>query len=185
MAPIRLTADLLIQQCIPNLLRNGYGTTTDSTQSYYLNSTMGSWTTFEMKVREYFNSCRWQNNIVLDYVPDAQEDSDFHLRNEQLVCGDEHSVVARFGQHLGHPMTAVYRSHFYDNIRFGDYKAARPQAGDKVPDIALLNSHAIPLMLGEAKITSSSGCRPTSMSSGEHSVKLRITCIVTGYAMVS
>jgi len=64
-------------------------------------------------------------DTVLDYAADNRGDSPFHLQREQLYYGDEHSVVARSGRHLGQSMTAIFRSSFRHNIRFRGFKAAK------------------------------------------------------------
>lgn len=87
----------------------------------------------------------------MDYAADAHDDSPFHLQRKHLYCGHEHSVVARFGQHLGHSMTAIFRSNFGQKVRFGDFKAANQSLSERIPDIALMTDDGVPLMIGEAK----------------------------------
>lgn len=93
-----------------------------------------------------------ENDTVLDYAPSQHDYHSDLTANEQLLCGDEHSVVARFDQNIGHVMTSVIRSCRHIDIHFGDFKAAAPQSGFvKVPDIAVMNSNGKIFVLGEAK----------------------------------
>ena len=151
MAPRSLTGEDLVQRSIPNLLTTEYRTTSDSTQELYFTSTLGYWSLFERDARRHFSSIRW-NDIVLDYSPDRRDNHSDHITNEQLLCGDEHSVVARFGQNIGHVMTSVIRSCRRRDMRFGDFKAtAAGRTLTKIPDIAVTDSTGRLLLVGEAK----------------------------------
>lgn len=151
MAPCSLTGKTLIQQRIPDLLSTDHHTTSDSTHKLGFVSTLGYWSRFERDARQHFLSVNW-NSTILDYAPDDHDDNPYHVKNEQLFCGDEHSVVARFGQNVGHVMTSVIRACKGADIRFGDFKSAVPQSGfTKVPDIAVMDSKARLLLVGEAK----------------------------------
>ncbi|KAE8343112.1 hypothetical protein BDV24DRAFT_161925 [Aspergillus arachidicola] len=106
---------------------------------------------FERNAREYFQSAKFSNK-VLDYAPEKEDDHEFHVRKEQLLCGDEHSVVARFGQNIGHVMTSVLRGGMGTKVRFGDYKCVKPDVTfNKVPDIAVMDDNYDVLLVGEAK----------------------------------
>lgn len=74
------------------------------------------------------------------------------FNEEILICGEEHSVVARFGQHEGHVMTTIYqKSPPRQDICFGDFKVLEQRDNfNKVPDIAVLHGSEL-LFVGEAK----------------------------------
>ncbi|KAL1979308.1 hypothetical protein VTN96DRAFT_6228 [Rasamsonia emersonii] len=151
MAPCSLTGKTLIQQRIPDLLSTDHHTTSGSTHKLGFASTLGYWSRFERDARQHFLSVNW-NSTILDYAPDDHDDNSCHVKNEQLFCGDEHSVVARFGQNVGHVMTSVIRACKGADIRFGDFKSAVPQSGfTKVPDIAIMDSKARLLFVAKQK----------------------------------
>lgn len=151
MAPLALTASALVQQRLPDLLVNENTTVSRSTQRAFFNSTLGNWGRFEMNARKHFRQISWKNT-VLDYMPDARDDTKNHVSHEQLMCGDEHSVVARFNQNVCHVMTSVMQSGGSD-IRFGDFKTVVRvnDAETKVPDFAVIDQKAGLLLVGEAK----------------------------------
>ncbi|BAE56770.1 unnamed protein product [Aspergillus oryzae RIB40] len=93
--------------------------------SYPLTRCRCHWDSFELEARRHFRSVGFSNK-VLDYAPAKEDDHEFHIKKEQLLCGDEHSVVARFGQNVGHVMTSVLRGGVGTKLRFGDYKCVKP-----------------------------------------------------------
>lgn len=141
----------LITDRIPSLLREEHGTKSSSIHKLGFRQTMGDWSHFEREARLHFSSVTW-NGTVLDYNPDQHEYSEYHVKNEQLVCGDEHSVVARFGQNVGHIMTSVIRSCVPLDVHFSDYKAGKTRVQyKKVPDIVVIDSGCTIKMVREAK----------------------------------
>src|SRR5277367_4230397 len=128
------TGQSLTTQRIPDLRRNDCGTESSALHRIEFRGTLGHWTRFESEVRQVFNSQQWTAN-TLSFSP-IQPDPN-HVYFEQLNCGDEHSVVARFGQQIGHIMTSVAQDLNID-IRFGDFKTTPmpPQLGNLVPDFA-------------------------------------------------
>ncbi|KAB8215237.1 hypothetical protein BDV33DRAFT_208519 [Aspergillus novoparasiticus] len=135
MAPRSLTGKDIVQEPVPDLRVSEYSTSSDSTHEQW-----------------HVKSVKWSNK-VLDYAPEGEDDHEFHVKKEQLLCGDEHSVVARFGQNVGHVMTSVLRGGVGTRVRFGDYKCAAPPpvTFNKVPDIAVMNDNYKMLLMGEAK----------------------------------
>ncbi|KAE8321299.1 hypothetical protein BDV39DRAFT_210880 [Aspergillus sergii] len=151
MAPRSLTAKDLVTERIEDLRVSKYHTDSDSTHDLYFVSDLGYWGNFERNAREYFQFARFSNKI-LDYAPEKEDDHEFHVRKEQLLCGDEHSVVARFGQNIGHVMTSVLRGGMGTKVRFGDYKCVKPDVTfNKVPDIAVMDDSYDVVLVGEAK----------------------------------
>ena len=131
------TGQDLTTQRIPDLRRNGYGTGSVAIHALEFRGTLGYWTRFESEVRQVFNLQQWTAN-TLSFSP-AHPDSN-HVYFEQLNCGDEHSVVARFGQQVGQIMTSVAQDLNID-IRFGDFKTTPlpPQQANLVPDFAAVD----------------------------------------------
>jgi hypothetical protein len=147
---IDLTAARLTCQKLPDLHLGPSRTTSDSTHRLEFKSTLFHWTSFEKEVRREFLSAPWTGQ-VLAYSPSPQHESEAHIYNEQLYCGDEHSVVARFGQNVEHVMTAVHAS-IGIGLIFGDFKASVGTDMDgKVPDIVLMNVKGQIRALGEVK----------------------------------
>ncbi|RJE25698.1 hypothetical protein PHISCL_01961 [Aspergillus sclerotialis] len=146
-----LTGMDLVREKIPDLLRTAHHTESDSTHKLGFTQTLGDWGRFERDARRNFLSVPW-NETVLDYIPDQHGYTEYHVRNEQLVCGDEHSVVARFGQNVGHVMTSVIRSCMPLNIHSSDYKAADTDSElSKVPDIVVIGRTGTIKMVGDVK----------------------------------
>jgi len=97
----------------------------------------------------YFLGASWSGNGLSARL------SGYHPNNaqvEQILCGDEHSVVARFGQQVGHVMTCVAQDLRCD-LRFGDWKSTKEQqsGNSKVPDFAVVDSKGTARLIGEAK----------------------------------
>ena len=146
-----LTGMNLVTDRMSTLLRSQYHTKSDSTHPLGFRQTLGYWGQFELDARRYFLSIQW-NTIVLDYAPDQIDYTKYHVKNEQLVCGDEHSVAARFNNNAGHVLTSVIRSCLQLDVKFSDYKAAKPTAKfKKVPDIVVIDSEGTIKMVGEVK----------------------------------
>lgn len=146
---VDLRAQDLVKQRLPSL-RIGPGTTTsDSTHNIWFTSTLGSWNKFESEVRQEFLATTWSPE-VLAFGP--QNHGPNHVSYEQLCCGDEHSVVARFGQNVEHVMTAVYQS-LNIGLRFGDAKTCIEMGNMEkdIPDIVLITSGGNVRIIGEAK----------------------------------
>lgn len=152
MMAINLTSKDLVKQRLPHLKPAPHETRNESTQNIYFRSTLGQWNGFEMQVRQNFLATRWGDNPpTLAYAPPNSHKIPEHTFYEQLFCGDEHSVVARFGQNAGHVMTSVFRS-LGIPYRFADYKASEAGSNaETVPDLALIQDSGQIRALGEAK----------------------------------
>jgi hypothetical protein len=110
----------------------------------YFISKLGSWASFEMRVRNA------RRIVELDSSPIGCTFDNAALHMEQLICGDESTVQARFQANVGHPMTAIYQS-LHINARFSD-AAACPQPLAGTPDIICLElPEGKPLLVGEIK----------------------------------
>lgn len=73
-----------------------------------------------------------------------------HISNEQLFCGNELSIHARFFQNVCHPMTSVYRD-MGILCRFGDDKGCAGHNLGGEPDIVCLTDTGQPRLVGEMK----------------------------------
>ncbi|KAI9046002.1 uncharacterized protein KD926_005948 [Aspergillus affinis] len=122
---IELTARELIYSAIPELLTAPGSTTTDTTHKLEFKGTPVRWKSLEEDVRTVTVSdgVHWHHfPSIIAYEPSAQHAGPHHTCCEQLYCGDEHSVVARFGQNVSHAMTAVFRTLNFPGT-FGDFKS--------------------------------------------------------------
>lgn len=88
------TARSLVSRPLPRLYEGRRKTTTDSTHNLYYNRTLVEWTGFEMEVRRAFQNTRWTDEVLAFHHHDITMN---HINHEQLLVGDEHSVVARWG----------------------------------------------------------------------------------------
>ncbi|GLB05897.1 hypothetical protein AtubIFM57258_001190 [Aspergillus tubingensis] len=147
-----LDARTLVCSPIPNLLEGPSTTTSVTTQDLEYKAKLIHWNTFEKEVRQVFDSIHWdQQREILAYAPANSSNSPNNTWNEQLFCGDEHSVVARFNQNVGHVMTSVFQSLGLSS-RFGDFKACKDSTlANKVPDVVLLTDGGRLRIVGEAK----------------------------------
>ncbi|KAN0077535.1 hypothetical protein V8E54_005839, partial [Elaphomyces granulatus] len=75
---------------------------------YYL-SKFGSWDSFEKDVRKAKLAIQL-NDDILGYRMSSKHQHAHNFSDEQLVCGDEASVQARFQSNVGHVMTTIYQS---------------------------------------------------------------------------
>ncbi|KAH8429176.1 uncharacterized protein LDX57_006845 [Aspergillus melleus] len=137
---IELIARDLVYSAIPDLLTGPGETTTDTTHNLEFKGTLVRWKSFADEVRTVSDSVRWRHfPSVIAYAPPAQHAGPHHTCSEQLYCGDEQSVVARFGQNVSHAMSAVFRTLGFPG-RFGDYKSCvGTSLGPMVPDIVVRN----------------------------------------------
>ncbi|KAJ5329047.1 hypothetical protein N7452_009437 [Penicillium brevicompactum] len=99
-----------------------------------------NWDQFEYNARKHYLKTQLSGNVLGYTGPGGA----FEMSsNEVFLCGDESSVVARFGQNVGHVMTKVFQTdRSQDNslrdISFGDYRALREdKSSAKCPDIAI------------------------------------------------
>ncbi|GKZ31237.1 hypothetical protein AbraIFM66950_011530 [Aspergillus brasiliensis] len=147
-----LDARALTRSPIPDLLVGLSTTSTVTTHNLEYKAGLVHWNTFEKEVRQVFDSTQWnQQREILAYAPANSRASPNNTWNEQLFCGDEYSVLARFGQNVGHVMTSVFQS-LGVSARFGDFKACTGSSiVNKVPDVALLTGSGGLRIVGEAK----------------------------------
>ena len=104
---------------------------------------------FERDVRQNFVSQNWPaDSLACTFGPQERRPHDIYY--EHMYCGDEITVVGRFGQHLGQTMSAVFLNLGMD-IHFGDFKTTTTEISGKVPDIILVDSAGSLKAVGEAK----------------------------------
>ncbi|RAK90829.1 hypothetical protein BO79DRAFT_280995 [Aspergillus costaricaensis CBS 115574] len=146
-----LRAEDLVQFHIPELRIGDRRTISDSTHNIEYLATLVRWNTFEQEVRQAFEGIQWPTHReVLAYEPPRNATGN-NTCHEQLLCGDEHTTVARFGQNVGHIMTSVFQTMRLD-ARFGDFKTCSDaEVGGKVPDIVLVDDTGKLKVIGEAK----------------------------------
>lgn len=141
MAPHLLSGKEIIQQPLPDLrVDEKYRTTSISTQKLFFSAHLSQWN-IEQKARQYSDTINWKDDIRA-----------YKFVEQLLHCGDEHSVVARFNQNLGHTLTIALNGYVDDGLGFGDYKCAKqPLDLKKVPDITLITDKHDLCVVGEAK----------------------------------
>ncbi len=144
------TGHTLTTQGIPDYLAGPYHTGASSLSGEEFAGTLRLWDSFESEVRHIFlvleNRLHFTGSLSIHATNPTRND----ISNEQLYCGDESSIVARFNQNVSHVMTAVAQA-LGLNYRFGDYKSACADTRD-VPDVALLDPSGQPRVVGEAKV---------------------------------
>ncbi|CDM28725.1 hypothetical protein DTO013E5_852 [Penicillium roqueforti] len=74
----------------------------------------------------------------------------FSVATEQVLVGDDLGVRRRFHERNRQAVTTVLQIQGY-NLRFADYKAARPTPFTGVPDFVVLDSSRAIKVVGEAK----------------------------------
>jgi hypothetical protein len=146
---ISLTAKELVEDRLPDLRRGLSSTHHQAWHDIYYVGRLGSWTSFEKAVRKAKVSMQLNGNVLGCTIPNPQQHN-YHLSKEQLLCGDEASVQARFQQNVGHVMTAVYYS-LGINARFADAAASTDADLGGIPDIVCLDESGKTLMVGEVK----------------------------------
>lgn len=107
--PLNLTTRNLTEQGLPTLLYGPQKATSRSLHPEEFRACLGEWTLFERDVRRSFLSQQWRAD-VLAYYPDPQERHPHDVYHEQVYCGDEFSIVGRFGQNVGQVMSAVFQN---------------------------------------------------------------------------
>lgn len=142
MVPRLLTGKEVIQQPLPDLRYHDekFRTSSKSTHKLWFLATLSEWN-IEQKARHYSKSIDWQDDIL-----------GYELGEEQIECGDEHSVVGRFNQNLCHNSTPSLHKYVQTDVRFGDFKCAVSDASfKKVPDVVLVTKEHQLRLVGEAK----------------------------------
>lgn len=149
---MELTAQDLVYSSIPELIIGSSKTISDSTQKLEFKATLVHWRDFENEVRHSSQNVQWKSYpAILAYAPPTEHAGPHHTFSEQLWCGDESTVSSRFGQHVMHIMSSVFRT-LSIPVWFGDYKTCVDNIlGRKVPDIALLNGQGFLRAVGEVK----------------------------------
>lgn len=119
--PIALKAPDLIKDPLPNLVVEPQRTTRPSTQNTQFAGELVYWDSFEFNAQKHSARIQWRDqDPVLIYRLANQVSI---MEREQLLCGDEHTVVARYNQQVGHELTAIFQTSFLRNrTRFGDFK---------------------------------------------------------------
>ncbi|CAG8287304.1 unnamed protein product [Penicillium salamii] len=132
MASEIVTGSSLLEDRLPNLRYGTDKTHAPSLKGEYCLLPLAVWDKFEYRVRKHCDGLQ--------------------KMDEMVKCGDEHSVVARFGQHVGQVMTTIFQqTESAKNVYFGDYKTYNnPTGSGKCPDIAVLERDQL-LFVGEAK----------------------------------
>jgi len=133
--------DLTFQK-IPKNIQCTYSTlpTGSSLHTKEFQKTLGKWNKFEMFVRErteHFRTTAWGARPLAPYPVRNER---YSLDREHLKIGNEDSVLARFGQNVGHVMTAVMRDLGY-GLSFGDWKTcaqSRDSSSRDVPDSVVI-----------------------------------------------
>ncbi|KAF3483727.1 uncharacterized protein GIQ15_03051 [Arthroderma uncinatum] len=146
--PYGVTGKGLIEARMPDLVYGPGCTKHKSTHATYFVSRLGEWTGFEKEVKDTFESLPWTQE-TLDFS--AKKLPKHNMSQERLRCGDEHSVLARFGQNAGAVVSCVLASLGKD-ICFADAKACIDSTlGTAVPDIVMMTEPGELLVVGEAK----------------------------------
>ncbi len=139
---------ILTTQRIPDLVRGIVHTHSSSVTRERFQGDLRHWETFEQEVRHNFQRFgqHWTPTFLSVHAttPDNND-----IYNEQLYCGNEASVLARFNQNVSHVVTSVAREQGL-NYRFGDFKATTCPELD-APDVALIGPDCQPRLCGEAK----------------------------------
>ncbi|KZF26200.1 hypothetical protein L228DRAFT_242633 [Xylona heveae TC161] len=142
-----LRAQDFISSRLPDLLTGSSQTTSLSTHDLEFKATLVHWTAFENEVRSTFRSTPWSAEI-LGYAAQNRQSS---LDREQIICGDESSIVGRFNQHVGQVMGSVFRT-LDISLWFGDYRASPDVSmGGDTPDIVVMDGDGLLKLVGEAK----------------------------------
>lgn len=149
---MELTAHDLVYSSIPELIIGSSKTLSDSTHRLEFKAILVHWRNFETDVRHSSRNVDWGSHpAILAYAPLNEHAGSHHTFSEQLICGDESTVSSRFGQHVMHAMSSVFRT-LSVPIWFGDYKiCVNNKLGRKVPDIALVNGQGFLRAVGEVK----------------------------------
>ncbi|KAK2760838.1 hypothetical protein FQN54_002077 [Arachnomyces sp. PD_36] len=141
----------LVRSKLPDLRIGDHKTKSDSTHALEFQGMLGYWANFELEVRKSTLSQQWSADD-LAHQTTAQQPSRYYLSREHYMCGDEYSVQGRFGQNIGHVMSAVFGSLGFD-VRLGDFKSCSPDVkiDGKVPDFVLATKSGKLLATGEGK----------------------------------
>ncbi|KAJ5348216.1 uncharacterized protein N7506_001469 [Penicillium brevicompactum] len=150
MIVVQVTAKSLVQSELPTLQIDSTRLTTHpSIQDKVYLRQLCQWDKFERDARMHFESQQFSENVLGYTGPEPESDIS---RKEVFLCGDESSVVGRFGQHVGHVMTTVFQNaESLHDVSFGDFKAQSTQKNlEKYPDIAVGQKGSL-FFVGEAK----------------------------------
>lgn len=162
---VEVTAASLVESELPDLQSGGPNRTKPSAiQSDEYLRKICNWDQFEYNARKHYLETQLSGDVLGYTGPGGAFDMS---RNEVFLCGDESSVVARFGQNVGHVMTKVFQTDRLQPaksqkdkletakslryISFGDYRAHKKDFNSaKCPDIAIGGEGEL-LCVGEAK----------------------------------
>jgi hypothetical protein len=125
--------------------KEGFSTESESTSSFEMaKEQLLDWMDFETNVRANSDASLGEQTQV---IPTQTE-------RENVLVGNEHGLMGRFGQNVGHVMGEVNQACGLP-IRFGDYQAGKNsiegQRHKTVPDLILTNSQNEIRAVGEGK----------------------------------
>jgi hypothetical protein len=92
---IPITALSAIEECLPDLIRGVKATTSEAWHTDFFRGRLGSWASFEKIVRTTRLTMHLDDTII-GYKMPVLPGQPWNLHGEQLTCGDEASVQARF-----------------------------------------------------------------------------------------
>lgn len=108
------------------------------------------WNDFERTVRTQTDVIQLKRTHLANIPQDTATRAN-HIANEQLLCGDEASVQARFNQNVCHPISSIYALQEIQ-CRFGD--AHTTNVGQNlggIPDIICVTDNGGVRLVGEVK----------------------------------
>jgi len=143
------TARQIIKRPLLDLIRSSNRTTSMAIHNISVVATIYQWNNFKHNVRQQCNVAQLSRRQLAHFPTNFA--SEHHIANEQLCCGDESSVQARFTQNVCHTMTSIYRDTGI-LCRFGDARACNPnQNFGGIPDIVLMTDSGAARVVGEMK----------------------------------
>lgn len=143
---VPLTLEALVEDTLPDLNTGVNRTSHNAWHNIYYIGKLGNWSSFARTVREA-KLMIGHDSTILGYTMVTPRI--YNIHNEQLICGDEASIQARFQHHVGHIMTAVYQCLDIE-AKFSDAAACSEDLGG-IPDIVCLESFGKVLLVGEVK----------------------------------
>ncbi|KAK2811227.1 hypothetical protein FQN50_002324 [Emmonsiellopsis sp. PD_5] len=130
-------SDLAQQACdylkdpLPDIQRNGCGTTSTTLHQLYYGGPLGLWEDFEAKCHEVVCT-----HILLHRSRSSIKSSFGCGFDEVYICGDELSVSGRFTECTLNPVIHALKETV--PVQFGDFKASRKLSSGKIPNFVML-----------------------------------------------
>jgi hypothetical protein len=90
-----LSAKDIVEERLPDLITGPGATSSEAWHNKYFQGTLGSWKSFEQHARDI------KHSMDLDGPPMGCTMENAPLHTEQLACGDEATVEARFQTNIG------------------------------------------------------------------------------------